>query len=212
MNAFLLMIPFFLVRFGLLGLRNKEALARAAAFAPMQGAERVAYLFYQASNVLIFLYPFFLQVQTTPPSFWAGLALYLIGLAVLILSTLAFAKPGQNGLNTGGIYRLSRNPMYVAYFLYFLGCAVLTRSWLLLLFLLVFQTAAHFIILAEERWCLGRFGSEYASASAAIFDSSYRQGAVLLCSAPCFWLWKSIIIIRMLDTLKTRKEAYAWLI
>ena len=163
MNAFLLMIPFFLIRFGLLGLKNKAALNRAAYFAPLEGRERAAYLFYQVSNVLIFLYPFFLKVQTTPPGVWIGLALYLMGMVVLLLSTLAFAKPDQNGLNTGGVYRFSRNPMYVAYFLYFLGCAVLTRSWLLLLFLLVFQAAAHFIILAEERWCLGQFGSEYVS-------------------------------------------------
>ncbi|WP_442911269.1 methyltransferase [Lachnoclostridium sp. An196] len=31
--------------------------------------------------------------------------------------------PDENGLNTNGIYRFSRNPMYVAYFVCFTGMA-----------------------------------------------------------------------------------------
>jgi len=37
MNGFLLLIPFFLIRFGLLSFLNKQALPRAAHFAPMRG-------------------------------------------------------------------------------------------------------------------------------------------------------------------------------
>lgn len=60
-----------------------------------------------------------------------------------------------------GLYRVSRNPMYISYFLYFLGCAILTNSWILLLFLIAFQTSSHWIILSEERWCIENFGDEY---------------------------------------------------
>ena len=51
--------------------------------------------------------------------------------------------------------------MYVAYFVFFLGCALLVQSVPLLLFLAAFQLSAHWIILAEERWCLEKFGPEY---------------------------------------------------
>ena len=40
--------------------------------------------------------------------------------------------------------------------------ALLTASALLLTLVLVFQVSAHWIIRAEERWCLERFGAAYA--------------------------------------------------
>lgn len=52
--------------------------------------------------------------------------------------------------------------MYVAYFICFAGMALLTRSFPLLGLVLIFQISAHWIILAEERWCLERFGDAYA--------------------------------------------------
>ncbi|WP_418667530.1 methyltransferase family protein [Allofournierella sp.] len=161
MNAFLLMIPLFLIRFGLLGALNREAVGRAARFAPLEGKERMAYLFYQVSNLFLILYPAFLKVQAAPPLFWAGLGVYIAGIAVLAATTAAFARPDEKGLNTAGVYKLSRNPMYVGYFLDFLGCAVLARSLLLFAALLVFQTAGHWIVLSEERWCAAQFGEEY---------------------------------------------------
>lgn len=39
--------------------------------------------------------------------------------------------------------------------------AVLTRSPILLGLILIFQVSAYWIILAEERWCIERFGAAY---------------------------------------------------
>lgn len=145
------MIPLFLIRFGLLGMIDRAALRRAAFFAPLEGKEKTAYLFYQASNVCIILYPFLLKVQPEPPLFFMGLIVYLLGLSILAVSTVHFAKPKQSGINMNGLYRISRNPIYMGYFVYFLGCVLLTHSIVLLVFLLIFQISAHWIILSEER-------------------------------------------------------------
>ncbi|MDR7811304.1 methyltransferase family protein [Lacrimispora sp.] len=163
MNAFLLIIPIFLIRFSLLKMINKDALSRAAFFAPLEGSEKAAYLFYQFSNAFIILYSLFLKIQTKPPLFSIALFIYLLGISVLIIATVNFAKPGQSGINTNGIYKISRNPMYIGYFIYFLSCVLLTHSILLLISLLVFQISAHWIILSEERWCINKFGKEYVN-------------------------------------------------
>lgn len=163
MNAFLLVVPLLLIRFGLLGMIGNSALRRASFFAPLEGRERVAYFFYQASNLIIILYPLFLKIQTKLPNLFIGLLIYVLGIVALVISTIAFANPNQSGLNVNGIYKVSRNPMYVAYFIYFLGCVVLTNSILLLIALLIFQISAHWIILSEERWCIKKFGSKYVS-------------------------------------------------
>lgn len=51
--------------------------------------------------------------------------------------------------------------MYLSYFLCFLGCALLSRSLILLGVVLLFQVSAHWVILAEERWCREQFGDAY---------------------------------------------------
>lgn len=78
-----------------------------------------------------------------------------------IVSVANYAKPAENGINLHGLYQISRNPMYVAYFIYFLGCVLLTQSLILFAILLIFQISAHWIILSEERWCIERFGQVY---------------------------------------------------
>ncbi|MDF2655805.1 MAG: hypothetical protein K0R19_2279 [Bacillota bacterium] len=161
MNGALLLIPFLLIRFGLLSIWNKEGLKRAAYFAPLIGMEKTAYWVYQISNTLFFVYLFFLEIETDSNWFYAGLAIYGLGILLCTASVSAFAKPAQNGISMKGLYRISRNPMYVAYFVYFLGCVLLTRSLLLLAVLIVFQISAHWIILSEERWCIRKFGVEY---------------------------------------------------
>lgn len=161
MNGFLLLIPFILIRFGLLSILNKEGVRRAAFFAPLLGKEKVAYWFYQISNIMFFVYLFFLKLTTDTYWFYGGMATYGLGILLCIASVSNFAKPAENGVNLKGLYRISRNPMYVAYFIYFLGCVLLTQSLLLLVVLMVFQISAHWIILSEERWCIKKFGEEY---------------------------------------------------
>ncbi|MBH1942571.1 isoprenylcysteine carboxylmethyltransferase family protein [Mobilitalea sibirica] len=71
------------------------------------------------------------------------------------------AKPNSNRININGLYRISRNPMYLAYFIYLLGCVILSNSLVLLILLIAFQVSTHWIILSEERWCILEFGDEY---------------------------------------------------
>lgn len=77
------------------------------------------------------------------------------------ISIVNFAQPKINGVNSNGLYRMSRNPMYISYFINLFGIGLMTRSMIFVLLLLVFQISAHWIILSEERWCIERFGEGY---------------------------------------------------
>ena len=162
MNGFFLLVPFLLIRYVLLNILDKRAVSRAAYFAPVQGKEKIAYYFYQIATVGIFVCPFFLKVRADFSwQFFIGTACYLLGLGLCVVSMIDFASPDDTGLNTAGIYRISRNPMYVAYFICFAGIAFLTKSRIMFAVLAIFQISAHWIILAEERWCLEKFGETY---------------------------------------------------
>ena len=65
-------------------------------------------------------------------------------------------------LVTAGIYRLSRNPMYVSLALVYLGIACWVNSvWILLLTVAVLVVVDQGIIKREEQYLEQKFGGEY---------------------------------------------------
>jgi protein-S-isoprenylcysteine O-methyltransferase Ste14 len=62
---------------------------------------------------------------------------------------------------TGGLYRYSRNPMYIATALFLLGVGIASASWLFLLLSLVFTILNAFRATNEERYCLKKYGRAY---------------------------------------------------
>ena len=161
MNAFLTVIPIILIRYGLLSAISKEGLKRAGFFAPLLGKEKVAFWIYQIMTALILLFLLQLKIRTDSVWFYIGLIIYILGIALYSVSIVNYANAKMNGININGLYRISRNPMYIAYFIYFLGCVLLTHSWILFGLLIIFQISSHWIILSEERWCIKKFGEEY---------------------------------------------------
>jgi len=161
MHSFLLVIIIIIIRYGVLGIAGKDALKRAGFFPPVMGNEKVAFWVYQIANSLMLLYLLFLRIKVDSRLFYLGLAIYIAGVILYTKSMVDYAKPKENGINLNGLYKVSRNPMYAAYFIYFTGCALLTGSWIVLILLLIFQISVHWMILSEERWCINEFGEQY---------------------------------------------------
>jgi protein-S-isoprenylcysteine O-methyltransferase Ste14 len=160
-SGLLIVIPILLTRYLLTSLLNREAVKRAAFFPPTQGLEKPAYWVNIVTTLLLLVIPFFLRLKLHGLMGIAGGSLSLLSLAIYGISIIHFAGPDAGGINRSGLYAVSRNPMYVAFFLYFLGACMMTRSWLLLAVRAVFQVSVHFMILAEERWCRETFGEHY---------------------------------------------------
>ncbi len=156
----ILLLPIFFVRYLLLLAVKKDALSRAAHYAPMKGAEQIAYLIYQAATLAIVAYSFFLFIDYSSNLFPYALVVYFIGLILYAVAVVNFAQDGPP-VKTSGLYKFSRNPMYVAQFICFLGMSMLSGSIIMLGMVIIFQISAHWIILAEERWCIKTYGDYY---------------------------------------------------
>ena len=103
---------------------------------------------------------------------YAGIVVVFVGLAVMLRCILQFALEGKGTLSpvdptkrlvVRGLYRYSRNPMYVGVMLILIGEATITQSsslWLYLTF--VFIAFNLFILLHEERRLRRDFGAEYS--------------------------------------------------
>ena len=90
----------------------------------------------------------------------AGSALFRFGRA----HTTFIPNRPASALVTSGPYRISRNPMYVAFALAYTGLALLVNTWWPLFFLpLVLVAIDRLVIAREERYLASAFPQEYSA-------------------------------------------------
>ncbi len=106
-----------------------------------------------------------------------GIIFTITGITTLILAATLFRK-NKNPVNPSGstqliicsgIYKYTRNPMYLSLTLIFTGISIITNSWfsfvLLLPLLLICQKG---IIEREEKYLTRKFGDEYLKYKAKV--------------------------------------------
>ncbi|MHA1164223.1 MAG: methyltransferase family protein [Alphaproteobacteria bacterium] len=101
---------------------------------------------------------------------WTGLAIAAIGIAIAVKAMRLFNDAGTSlpvhtptdALVTEGLYSWSRNPIYIALSLFYVGLSIaLTTGWALLLLPVVIAALQKGVILREEAYLAEEFGEEY---------------------------------------------------
>lgn len=117
---------------------------------------------------LHYLYP--VKFLPAAISVWCGLLLILMSVLLVVSAMLAFRRAGTSpdvrkpttAISTDGIYRWSRNPMYVSLALLYLGIACWINSLSMLLLLVPVLVVVDLgVIKREERYLEIKFGDEY---------------------------------------------------
>lgn len=85
----------------------------------------------------------------------------IISLLHLGRSTRFGLPTKSTALKTKGIYRFSRNPMYVGFGLYTIASMIYTLNALVIVLGIFSMTVYHIIIINEEKFLLSRFGNDY---------------------------------------------------
>lgn len=160
-NGFLLVLPLLLIRFILPLMINRQSLHKLEYFPETKGKESVALKAYFISNTIIIFSPLLFVLQAQSRFFYLGMVIYLLGMFFFILSIMSFSKDNQ--FTQSGIYRYSRNPMYIGYFFIFMGMGFAINSLGFLFLVIIYQISVHYLILSEERWCLSTYQEEYAN-------------------------------------------------
>lgn len=126
--------------------------------------------------LLALLLQWLLPLQILPPfglanwNFWVGLVLAGAGAAAVFRSIAAFrsagthVEPGRPTLTIvrTGLYRVSRNPIYLGCLAFHAGLALVTGQGWALLFVPVIFAAFHYLaVLPEEAYLARKFGDEY---------------------------------------------------
>jgi protein-S-isoprenylcysteine O-methyltransferase Ste14 len=159
-NAWTLFVPLLVQGIYVSGFRKDVArrLADMAGYSTREKAFTVA--------ASIAPYPFMvLTVWTpfTPVTALAGLGLgfYVTGMTGLCGALRAFTRTPPGELCSEGVYRWSRNPLYVSAALVFFGVSLATANLVLFGLLVGFLLLEHRMILAEERACREKYGARY---------------------------------------------------
>jgi protein-S-isoprenylcysteine O-methyltransferase Ste14 len=100
---------------------------------------------------------------------WLGVILCALGLAALALALTAFGKSFRIGIDedrpgplvTAGIFSVSRNPIYTAFLLVYLGQFLIFSHWVFLVYLMGGFFLIHRQVLREESSLKKIYGREY---------------------------------------------------
>ena len=102
-----------------------------------------------------------------PPWTWAGAALIVIGVSVIVSPALSFRRSEttvkeSSSLVVSGMYRITRNPMYLGMVTILLGIAVLTGSLTPFMVPVIFVPLLNRRVIRHEEAMLEEaFGDEY---------------------------------------------------
>jgi protein-S-isoprenylcysteine O-methyltransferase Ste14 len=101
---------------------------------------------------------------------WIGVAAIALGIALMVFAGVQFWRKHTSvipyspttAIIQSGPFRISRNPIYLADTVFYVGVAILLNTgWPLLLLPLVLLVMHRGVILREERYLEQKFGDEY---------------------------------------------------
>jgi protein-S-isoprenylcysteine O-methyltransferase Ste14 len=118
------------------------------------------------------LFHYLIPVMTVIPQPYSylGVVVILLGLALLIWAATLFRKAGTSFqlkgggsvLVTSGLFRFSRNPMYLGMLISLIGLAILLGSLIVFLFPILFFLLANYLVIPVEEEDLQRiFGEKF---------------------------------------------------
>ena len=156
-NAWILGVIYLLVSYVPM-LFNKEGAVRLVNFSWMKKSGRMISYVLMVCYFAFIIVTFSLKITENRALFAAGLFLYLLGITGIIVSYANYFTTPQNKLVQNGIYKISRNPIYLSSMLVSLGIVILCKSPALAGLITIYFLLQYQIIIEEERFCAEKYG------------------------------------------------------
>jgi protein-S-isoprenylcysteine O-methyltransferase Ste14 len=129
---------------------------------PIDGNAKWLYPVITMLWIVAIIYSIFVPLRLGTAWFYVGLPVFILGFIgqSAVCASVCVTRISKKPL-VGGIYRFSRHPYYVTQLIMFIGVGVVTASWLLLLFAVVYSYLHFIMAIPEERYCLEKYGNAY---------------------------------------------------
>jgi protein-S-isoprenylcysteine O-methyltransferase Ste14 len=109
----------------------------------------------------------FILFRTGTAWVWTGLAVFGVGLVVLVLATVSVSQTPPGEPFSTSVYRYSRHPMYLSMLLVYLAVSIAAASWLFFLITVATYFLQSYQARKEEAGCCELFGRSYRDYLAA---------------------------------------------
>lgn len=119
---------------------------------------------YNMSSIMFILaiaVSFFLPLVFDSVFFVIGIGLWAIGIIIVSSVCITWIKTPSDKLLTEGMYKYSRNPMYLSFFFAYTGIGLISKSWIFLTITFVYMIVVVLFVKEEEKICLEKYGEEY---------------------------------------------------
>ena len=140
---------------------DKKILQKLGADRPLSDNEKALLNIYSLLFFAIIAYSVFVPLDLGTIWFYVGLIVYLLGVTIETVATINFFTTPVDPPVNKGIYRFSRNPMYLGIFLIFLGTSIACVSLIFLILTTIFIVLSHFVVVYEEQFCAQKYGNAY---------------------------------------------------
>ena len=160
-NGWWFSLVYLAVGFGLLALYPKDVARRLFTWPEMSRTEwaiaRIESVLYYGMMV----YAVFVPLELGTAWFPTGLVVFGLGMIGNLVAVSNFASTPLDQPAVKGLYRISRNPCHATSFVAWLGVGIATASWVIIVAVVVMNLLMHTTTLAEERFCLEKYGEAY---------------------------------------------------
>lgn len=159
-NAWILSVPLIIVGV-YIAVFHRATTKRMADMTGYSRKEKVITALASSAPHLFTLLTVFVSLSSNMVAIVIGAPFYGIGLIGFVSAVVSYIKTRPDALVVHGVYKVSRNPMYVAALLAYAGITVLTLNIFLAILLIIMIAFHHRMILSEESACSKRFGKQY---------------------------------------------------
>jgi len=164
-NVWILQLLVFLIPFipyPFLSVDGRKRISMMSSFATSNKTEKVlAWSTHLVIWPIVIIYSIFLPLKLGTAWLYAGLLIFILGLAMQVMVTISVANTPLDEPVTRGPYRILRHPIYFGGFLTLVGMGIASASWVVSLCALLWIAFFCIVVPAEERSTIKKFGDSY---------------------------------------------------
>jgi protein-S-isoprenylcysteine O-methyltransferase Ste14 len=123
--------------------------------------EKLLNILSMSAIIFGFIYSIFIPLLFNSIFFLIGLLLFIFGFIFDVTAMLYIKKIDYDKPFTGGPYKYSRHPLYLALIMIIIGIFLMTLNWLYLLIMLICIFHILIVVPSEEKYCLVKYGKKY---------------------------------------------------
>jgi len=163
LNGWIMICLLYVIYGILLKIFPKDVVARLYDRSGRSKRHKVIILIGRLLAFIYFVLIIFTPLKIGSGVFVVGIIVFLSGLTGFVIALFNFKNAPSGHPSTSGLYRISRHPQQLMFFITFIGICFAIGSWIALFIQLLSSIFLHTRVLAEEKSCLAQYGNSYQS-------------------------------------------------